>query len=114
MQKDQALKLPEETNVEINDYGNDLDDVQTFANFLNMEINEIDSEQFSEIIYTSNKCNEDRIYFYKTRNHFDVIESVTAFYNVAYYCHECKKKKKLIQKRTNTNVRQNFYLVLRS
>ena len=26
-----------------------------------------------------------------TRNHFDVIKSMTAFYNVAYYCHECKK-----------------------
>lgn len=28
--KDQSLKLPEEPNVEINDYGNDLDVVQTF------------------------------------------------------------------------------------
>ena len=91
LQKHQAFKLHEEANVEINDYGNDLNDVNKFANFLNIENNIIDSEQFNEIIYTANKGREDKIYLYKTRSHFDVIKSMTAFYNVAYYCHECKK-----------------------
>ena len=31
LQKKQALKLHEEANIEINDYGNDLSDVETFA-----------------------------------------------------------------------------------
>ena len=91
LQKDQALKLHEEANVEVNDYGNDLNDVNKFANYLNIEMNIIDSEQLNEIMYTANKGCEDKIYLYKTRSHFDVIKSITAFYNVSYYCHECKK-----------------------
>ena len=51
----------------------------------------IDSEQFNEIIYTANNGKADKIYLYKTRNHFDVIKSMTAFLDVAYYCHSCKK-----------------------
>ena len=61
LQKDQALKLHEDANVEINDYGNNLDDANKFANFMNIEINIIDSEQFKEIIYISNKGKEDKI-----------------------------------------------------
>ena len=91
LQMEQAMKLHEEANVEINDYGNDLSDVETFANHLGIEINIIDAEQFNNIIYTSNKGPEDKIYLLKTRNHFDVIKSLTAFYDTPYYCHECKK-----------------------
>lgn len=87
LQRDQALKLHEEADVEIND----LEDVNEFANHLNVEINIIDSEQFNEIIYTANKGCYDKSYVYKSRNHFDVIKSMTAFCNVAYYCHDCKK-----------------------
>ena len=86
------MKLDEETNVEINDYGNDLSDVETFAKHIGIEINIIDAEQFNSIIYTAKKVTEDKIYLLKTRNHFDVIKSVTAFYDtLPYYCHECKK-----------------------
>ena len=91
LQKEQAMKLHEEANVEINDYGNDLTDIEKFAKHLNIEINIIDSEQFNSIIYTSNKGSEYKIYLFKTRNHFDVIKSLTAFYNSPYYCHDCKK-----------------------
>ena len=91
LQRDQAMKLHEEANVEINDYGNDLADVETFAKHLGIEINIIDAEQFNSIVYTANKCSEDTIYLLKTRNHFDVIKSLTAFYDTPYYCHECKK-----------------------
>ena len=91
LQRDQAMKLHEEANVEINDYGNDLSDVETFAKHLGIEINIIDAEQFNSIIYTANKDSEDKIYLLKTRNHFDVIKSLTAFYDSPYYCHECKK-----------------------
>ena len=91
LQMEQAMKLHEEANVEINDYGNDLSDVETFANHLEIEINIVDSEQFNTIIYTANKGSEDKIYLLKTRNHFDVIKSMTAFKDTPYYCHECKK-----------------------
>ena len=91
LQKNEAMKLHKEANVEINDYGNDLDDVKTFAKYLNIEINIIDSEQFNTIIYTANKGSEDKIYLLKTRNHFDVIKSMTGFIDSPYYCHECKK-----------------------
>ena len=91
LQKKQAPKLHEEAQVEINDYGNDLSDRETFAKHLGIEINIIDAEQFNNIIYTTNKGHEDKIYLLKTRNHVDVIKSLTAFYDTLYYCHECKK-----------------------
>ena len=91
LQKDEAMKLHKEANVEINEYGNNLADVETFAKYLEIEINIIDSEVFNTIIYTANKGTEDKIYILKTRNHFDVIKSLTAFYDTPYYCHECKK-----------------------
>ena len=46
LQRDQVMKLHEEANVEINDYGNDLFDVEKFAKHLGIEINIIDAEQF--------------------------------------------------------------------
>ena len=91
LQKEQAMKLHEEAHVEINDYGNDLSDIEKFGKQLGIEINIIDAEQFNSIIYTANKGSEDKIYLLKTRNHFDAVKSMTAFYNSPYYCHECKK-----------------------
>ena len=91
LQKKQALKLHEEAQVEINDYRNDLSDVEAFAKHLGIEINIIDAEQFNSIIHTANKGSKDKIYLLKTRNHFDMIKSLTAFYDSPYYCHECKK-----------------------
>ena len=91
LQKDRAIKLHEEVNIEINDYGNDLCDVEKFAKHLEIEINIIDAEYFNSIVYTANKGQKDKIYLLKTRNHFDVIKSLTAFCDTPYYCHECKK-----------------------
>ena len=91
LQKKQALKLHEEAQVEINDYGKDLSDMEIFAKHLGIEINIIDTKQFNSIVYTANKGSEDKIYLLKRRNHFDVIKSLTAFYDTPYYCHECKK-----------------------
>ena len=91
LQKEQAMKLHEEARVEINDYGNDLSDIEKFAKHLGIEINVIDAEQFNSIVHTANKGSEDKVYLLKTRNHFDIIKSLTAFYDTPYYCHECKK-----------------------
>ena len=85
------MKLHEEANVEINDYGNDLSDVETFAKHIGIEINIIVAEQFNSIVYTSNKGTKDKIYELKMRNHFDVIKSLTTFYDIPYCCQECKK-----------------------
>ena len=49
------MKLHEETNVEMNDYGNNLSDIETFAKHLEIDINIIDAEQFNSIVYTANK-----------------------------------------------------------
>ena len=43
LQKEQAMKLHEEAHVEINDYGNDLSDIEKFAKHLGIEINIIDA-----------------------------------------------------------------------
>ena len=91
LQKKEAMKLHEEANVEINDYGNDLSDIEKFAKHLGIEINIIDAEQFNSIVHTANKGSEDKVYLLKTRNHFDIIKSLTASYDTPYYCHECKK-----------------------
>ena len=91
LQKKEAMKLHEEANVEINDYGNDLSDIEKFTKHLGIEINRIHAEQFNSIVHTANKGSEDKIYLLKTRNHFDVIKSLTAFYDRPYYCHKCKK-----------------------
>ena len=52
LQKEQAMKLHEEAHVEINDYGNDLSDIEKFAKHLGIEINIIDAEQFNSIVHT--------------------------------------------------------------
>lgn len=75
LQAEEAQKLHREAGVEINDNGNDLDDVQQFANHLGIQINIIDADYFNEIIYTSTnepECDK-MIYLYKNKNHYDVI-----------------------------------------
>ena len=69
--KSRKLKLHEGAQVGINDYGNDLSDVEIFAKHLGIEINIIDAEQFNSIVYTANKGSEDKICLLKTRNHSD-------------------------------------------
>ena len=92
LQRLQAIKLHEDAHIEINDYGNDLSDVEKFANHLGIKINIISyAKQFNNIVYTANKGSKDKIYLLKTKNHFDVIKSLTAFYDSPYYCHVCKK-----------------------
>ena len=81
----QSYKLHEDSNIEINDYGNDLSDIETSAKHLGIEINIIDAEQSNSIVYTANKGSKDKIYLLKTRNHFDVIKSLTTFYDSIFY-----------------------------
>ena len=61
------MKLHEEANVEINNYGNDLSDIETFAKHLGIEINIIDAEQFNSIVYMVSKGSSDKTYLLKTK-----------------------------------------------
>ena len=100
------MKLHKDANVEINDYGNDLFDVENFAKHLEIEINITDAEQFNSIVYTANTGSEDKIYLLKTRNHFDVIKSLTAFYDTPYYATSVRRH---TPKEINTIVHQSVY-----
>ena len=101
LQKDEAMKLHKEANVEINEYGNDLADVETFAKHLEIEINIIDSEVFNTIIYTANKGTEDKIYILKTRP--SMIHHTIATIVIKH-----------TPKETSTSVHQSVYLALHS
>ena len=97
LQRDQATKLHEEAQVEINDYGNDLSDIETFAKHLGIEINIIDAEQFNSIVYTADKSSEDKIYLLKTRNHFNVIKSLATFYDTPTIATSVRRQKRQAQ-----------------
>ena len=92
LQEDEARKLHEEAGVEISDHGNTLEDVDTFARHLGVQINVVDADYFNEIIYTTEQDSVDgkTIYIYKNKNHFDVITSMTGFLGKDYYYHTCK------------------------
>ena len=92
LQTDEARKLHAEANVEPNEFGSTLEDIDTFAKHLNIQINIIDGDNFNELIYaTTNDFPNGMIYLYKLNNHFDVILSMPGFLSKAYYCHDCKK-----------------------
>ena len=93
LQRDEAVKLHEEAGVEINEFGSTLEDIKRFANHLKIQINVVDSDQFNDLIFTSENEHtpQQMIYLYKNKNHFDVITSMTAFLAKDYYCHTCKK-----------------------
>ena len=107
LQKKQALH--EEAQVETNDYGNDLSDIETFAKHLGIEINIIDAEQFNSIVYTSNKGSEDKIFLLKTRNHFDVIKSLLLS---RIHLTIVTNLRRHTPKETSTSVHQSAYLAL--
>ena len=92
LQEDEARKLHEEAGVGVSDHGSTLEDVDTFARHLGVQINVVDADYFNEIIYTTEQDSVDgkMIYLHKNKNHFDVITSMTGFLGKSYYCHTCK------------------------
>ena len=93
LQRDEALKLHEEAGVEINDFGSTLENVNTFAKHLGIQIKIVDSDYFNEIIHTTDEESIEgkMIYLYKNGNHYDVITSMPGFLGKNYYCDTCKK-----------------------
>ena len=91
LQKTEALELHGGAGVGISGYGNTLEDVDTFAKHLGVQINVVDTDYFNEIIHTANPGSNHIIYLHKNKNHYDVITSMPAFLSQNYYCHTCKK-----------------------
>ena len=90
-QETEAIKLHEDAGVHISDHGNTLEDVNTFANHLGVQINVVDTDYFNEIVHTANPGSNNIIYLHKDKNHYNVITSMPAFLSKKYYCHTCKK-----------------------
>ena len=91
LQRTEALKLHGDAGVPISDHGNTLEDVNTFAKHLGVQINVVDTDYFNEIVHTANPDSNHIIYLHKNKNHYDVITSMPAFLSKKYYCHTCKK-----------------------
>ena len=96
LQEDEARKLHKNAGVEINDHGSTLEDVNTFAKHLGVQINIVDKGYFNEIVHTTEESIVDGnvIYLYKNKNHYDVITTMAGFLGKAYYCDTCKKSYK--------------------
>ena len=58
----EAKKLHEGAGVAITDYGNTLEDVNTFAKHLGVQINIVDTDYFNEIIDTANPQTQTRLF----------------------------------------------------
>ena len=70
LQEKEAMKLHNETSVEINYFGNTLEDVNVFAKHLGVQINTVDGDNFNKIIHTTEEESIDgkMIYLYKKKN----------------------------------------------
>ena len=86
LQETEAKKLHENAGIDISGQGNTLEDVDTFAKYLGVQINIVDTDYFNEIIHTANPGAEKTIYLHKNKNHYDVITSMPAFLAKDYYC----------------------------
>ena len=74
-----ACALHAESGVDINDWGNDFKDVQKLSEYLEVQINILDADQFNEVVYSSTPDHPKKIYLYKDKDHYDVITSMTGF-----------------------------------
>ena len=109
LQGTEAKKLHEDASVPITDYGNTLEDVNTFAEHLGVQINIVDANYFNEIIHTANPGADKNIYLYKNKNHYDVITSMPAFLSKNIIVIRVKKD---IRVATNTSVQTSVCRVL--
>ena len=69
-----ANDLHTELGVPINDYGNSFKDVQNTSDYLKVQINILDADQFNHIVFSTTAYPK-KIYLYKDKDHYDVITS---------------------------------------
>lgn len=65
--------------------------MRKFAEFLSIEINNVDADKCFNIIFTANKGKKDESYLPYQKNRFDLKKSLNALYSVKHYYHDCKK-----------------------
>ncbi|XP_028132068.1 uncharacterized protein LOC114327599 [Diabrotica virgifera virgifera] len=68
--------------------GFNLEDFKQAEELLNVQIKIICAENFNNIIYQGTEKTT-KIYLYKNKNHFDVINSLTGLYGKHFYCEKC-------------------------
>ena len=71
LQGEMAVKLHDDTGVEMNELGSTLEDVKAFAKHLGIQISIIDADQFNDIIFTTDNDydSSQMIYLFKNKNH---------------------------------------------
>lgn len=89
LQKRVAIDLHEESNVEIKEDGNNLDDLKTFENYLNIRIIIFTSNSIEHILYSGNEIYDYQIYLYLHDEHFDVVTNITGFLAKRRFCKKC-------------------------
>lgn len=89
LQKSLATDLHENSNVNIKEEGNDLDDLKIFENYLNVRIIVFTSNNIENILYSGNEKFDNQLYFYYHDDHFDVITNVTGFIAKRRFCKTC-------------------------
>ena len=78
-----------------------IDEIKSFQTVLpDYQIHVVSRDHFNGMIYTGPEADK-KIYLYLHNNHYDVITSMAAFFNKAYFCTECntrydKKKNTLV------------------
>ena len=73
LQGSEAKKLQEDAGVPISGHGCTLEDVNTFAKQLGVQISVVNTDYFNKIIHTANPGADKNIYLHKNKNHYDVI-----------------------------------------
>lgn len=104
LQQLEAEKLYAAAGVEINDCGNTLEDVKKFALHLGIQLNIVDADQF-DIFMAGDLRDGGVVYLLKSKNHYDVITSMSGFLSKAYYWHTCK----VFYSRRNTHKYESKY-----
>lgn len=75
---------------EYNEEGFTLEDIRNAEKLLGVQIKVVCAENFNGVIYKGAEA-EIILYLYKIGNHFDVINSMKAFFGSSYYCEVCDR-----------------------
>ena len=92
LQKKKAKELHEKAEVPLGQCG--IPEVKKFQeDLMAYEINIVSAEHGNIIIHphTPSKIHEKRIYLYLHNKHYDVINSMPAFFSRSHFCHTCRK-----------------------
>jgi hypothetical protein len=93
LQKSLSAKLYKDSNVQIKENGNDLDDVKLFENYLKLKIIIFNGGTDKNILYSGNDKSElpYKIYLYFNENHYNVITNICGFLACRKFCDKCFK-----------------------